>query len=449
MQIKLDKKENSELTFEIEIPKETVNDLFAKAFKKVAREAQVPGFRKGKAPRKIFEKKYGKKRIKEEAAKQLYPLVYNKIQEKEKINPLTTPHMELVKFSENEAAVVKLKIVTKPDVDAGSYKGVKTKRKKIKVEEEEVNQALNNLQRNYAEYPPLLENRPTQEGDWLRLEIAPVSAGKEGILSLRKNKEDIWYKLGSEQLPPSFHRELLGAKVGDEKPIETMLPPEHPQKELAGEKINLQVKVKDIRKERLPELNDEFAKRFNFDTIELLKNRIKEDITSFKERKEEERVKMEILEKIVKNSRVDVPPTLVEKGLQEKHRELEEELQKRKMSKNTVLEQQKLTEDELNKRFRTQAELELKTLFVLDKIAHEEKIEVTEKEVEERLHLLVQRQDKTTEGEEKQRRVKELKENLIKEGSMLNLIERMRNEKVIEFLYSQAQISEGILSSLK
>lgn len=449
MQIKVDKKEGSEITFEIEVPKETVEDLFAKAFKKAAREVEVPGFRKGKVPKKIFEQRYGNEPIKEEAIKELYPLIYNEIQEKEKITPLTTPQMELVKFSENEIAVVKLKIVTKPDVEAGSYKGIKAKKNKLKAEEGEVEQALKNLQQNYAEYPPLLENRSTQEGDWLCLEITPPSAEKGKLITPGKKREDVWYKLGSEQLPPAFHRELLGANVGDEKPVETAFPPEHPQKELAGKKINLTVKVKEIRKERLPELNDEFAKKFNFENIESLKKHIQEDIDNFKQRKEEERIKTEIIEKVVKNSKVDVPPSLIEEAVQEKNSELEKELQKRNMTRNTFLEQQKLTEDDLSKRFANQVELELKTLFILDKIANEEKIEVTEKEIDERLNLLVQMQDKETEDKEKQKKVQELKEKLINQGSMVNLIQRIRNEKVIDFLYREAQISESIISKLK
>jgi len=439
MQIRVDKKESSQLTFEVEVPKETVNKVFSEAFKKVAKEVHISGFRKGKAPRKIFEQKYGKEPIEEEAIKDLYAIVYNQILEEKKINPVTYPRVEVVKFSENEPAVLKIEIAIKPDVKLGNYKGVKVKSKKIKTEDEEVNQSLKNLQKAHAEYPPLLENRPTQEGDWLALEIQPSATD---FVSLKPKKENIWYKLGSDQLPPSFHQKLLGSKIGDEKIIETVIPPDHPRKELAGKKINLNVKVKDIRKERLPELNDEFAKKLNFENMDSLKNHIRKEIGRMKERKEEERIKVEIVGKVVKSSKVDPPPFLIQEGVEEKRRKFEEELRKNNIDKASFLKEQNLTEEELNKRFTEQVELELKTIFVLDKIAEKEKIEVTEDEIDERLRLFIQ-------GDNKEVKVKQLKERLIKEGRLGSLIQRIRNEKTIDFLYKHAEVSEGILSSLK
>lgn len=439
MQIKVEKEKNSQLTFEVEVPEETVNSIFSKAFKKAAKEVQIPGFRKGKVPRKIFEQKYGKESIREEAIRELYPLVYNKILEEKKITPLTFPRIQLVKFSEGESAVIKMEVAIKPDVKLGDYKGIKVKRKKVKVEQEEVNQGLENLQKNHAEYPPLLENRPTQEGDWLSLEVQPLSTG---LAPLRPKKENLWYKLGSDQLPPSFHRELVGSKIGDERHIETVISPEHPRRELAGKKLSLNVKVKDIRKERLPELNDEFAKKLNFENMDTLKEHIKKELTNFKERKEEERIRTEIVEKVVKNSKVQVPPILVEEGIEEKKKRFEQELRERKIDKTSFLKQQNLTEEELHKRFKHQVEMELKTLLAFDKIAQQENIQVTEGEVDERIQLLAQKGDKKV-------KARGLKKKLIEERRLGSLIQRMKNEKIIDFLYKQAQISEGLLSSIK
>ena len=222
MQIKTEKKENSQITFEIQIPKDTVNQLFSKAFKKIVKDVQIPGFRKGRIPRKIFEQRYGKDSIKEEAVKQLYTILYDKILKEEKITPLTYPRMEVVKLLEEEEGIVKMEVAIKPQVKLGNYKGVKVKSAKVKVEEKEVEEQLERLQKANAEYPPLLENRPTQEGDWLSLEMRPAVQAPS---PLQKNAENLWYKLGSDQLPPSFHRELLGAKIGDEKLIETIIPP--------------------------------------------------------------------------------------------------------------------------------------------------------------------------------------------------------------------------------
>jgi len=439
MQVKINKKEGSQLTFEVEVPKETVSKVFFEAFIKVSKQAQIPGFRKGKAPRKIFEQKYGKEAIEQEAIEQLYPLIYNKIIKEEKITPLTYPRIEVVKLSDNEPAIIKMEIATKPDIKLGTYKGIKAKSDKIKIEEEEVNEQLKKIQRTHAEYLPLIENRPTQEGDWLALEMHPLSTK---VTSSKEEKESLWYQLGSKQLPPSFHKELMGVKLGEEKPIETTMPPNHPRKEVAGKKINLNVKVKDIRKEKLPELNDEFAKKLNFKDVKTFKIRIKKELKDFKEKREKEKIKTEIVEKVVKNSKVDIPSLLIEEGIEEKTKRLKEELKKEKLNMSSYLKDKDMTEEKLKKLFKKQVEFELKTLLVIDKIAQEEKIEVKEEEIEKRIRLL-------TQGMGDKVNIKQLKEELTQKGKLSDLTQRIKNEKVIDFIYNQAEISQRVLSSSK
>ncbi|MBC7188595.1 trigger factor [Candidatus Aerophobetes bacterium] len=431
MQIKLKKKEGAQLTFEVEVPKEEVNNLFSQAFKKLVKEVEIPGFRKGKVPRKIFEQKFGKEVIQEEALKDLYPMVYREILEKEKITPLLHPKLEVKKFAEEEKAEAEVIVITKPEVELTNYKGIKVKSKKIKVEKEEIEKNLENIQKHFAEFPPLIENRPTQEGDWLSLEITPLS---EGTLFPEGQKENLWYKLGSDQLPPSFHKALLGAKIGDQKVVETFIPADHPQKEFAGRKINFNVKVKEIRKEKLPELNDELAKKLNFENLDALKAYIEEEIKKLKEKREEERIKMELLDKVVKNSKVDIPQLLVEELLKEKIEELEKELKEKRIDKSSFLKEQNLTEEELNKRLKKQIELELKMMFVIEKIAEEEKIKVSDEEIEERLSQMLK-------GQGKQIDIKKIREELARQGRLDSLIQRIRNEKTIDFIYQSAEIS--------
>jgi len=435
MQIKVNKKEKSQLDIEVEVPVETVEKVFLRAFKKLAYQVEIPGFRRGKIPRKIFEQRYGKEPIKEEAIKELYPLVYKKVLEQEKINPFSYPRMEVIKLSEGEPALIKLEIPLKPEIKIGQYKKIKVKRKKIEVSEKEVTQQLERLQKNYVEYPPLLENRPTQKGDWLALQMRLVLPDKPFA---KTKEENIWYKLGSDQLPPSFHRELLGAKIGDEKIIETTLPPDHPRKDLAGKKLSFNVKVKDIRKEKMPLLNDDFAKKLNFKDMKSLKEKIKEEIRKIKEKEEEERIKTRIIEKILENSDIEIPSLLIQRGIEDEMDKLKEQLKKRELDLPSYLKQQNMDEEKLRKLFKDKVEMELKTLLLLDEIAKKEKIDVTEEEVDKRLEMMV-------EGENKKEKIKRLKEELAKKNNLNSIIYRIRNEKVIDFLYQQADISGGIL----
>ena len=438
MQIKVNKKEKSQLDIEIEVPVETVEKVFLRAFKKLAYQVEVPGFRRGKIPRKIFEQRYGKEPIKEEAIKELYPLVYKKVLEQEKINPFSYPRMEVIKLSEGEPALIKLEIPLKPEIKIGQYKKIKVKRKKIEVSDKEITQQLERLQKNYVEYPPLLENRPTQKGDWLALQMRLILPDKPFA---KTKEENIWYKLGSDQLPPSFHRELLGAKIGDEKIIETTLPPDHPRKDLAGKKLSFNVKVKDIRKEKMPLLNDDFAKKLNFKDMKSLKEKIKEEIRKIKEKEEEERIKTRIIEKILENSDIEIPSLLIQRGIEDEMDKLKEQLKKRRLDLSSYLKQQNMDEEKLRKLFKDKVEMELKTLLLLDEIAKKEKIDVTEEEVDKRLEMMV-------EGENKKEKIKRLKEELAKKNNLNSIIYRIRNEKVIDFLYQQADISGGILLTL-
>ena len=438
MQIKVNKKEKSQLDIEVEVPVETVEKVFLRAFKKLAYQVEVPGFRRGKIPRKIFEQRYGKEPIKEEAIKELYPLVYKKVLEQEKINPFSYPRMEVIKLSEGEPALIKLEIPLKPEIKIGQYKKIKVKRKKIEVSDKEITQQLERLQKNYVEYPPLLENRPTRKGDWLALQMRLILPDKPFV---KTKEENIWYKLGSDQLPSSFHRELLGAKIGDEKIIETTLPPDHPRKDLAGKKLSFNVKVKDIRKEKMPLLNDDFAKKLNFKDMKSLKEKIKEEIRKIKEKEEEERIKTRIIEKILENSDIEIPSLLIQRGIEDEMDKLKEQLKKRGLDLPSYLKQQNMDEEKLRKLFKDKVEMELKTLLLLDEIAKKEKIDVTEEEVDKRLEMMV-------EGENKKEKIKRLKEELAKKNNLNSIIYRIRNEKVIDFLYQQADISGGILLTL-
>jgi len=431
MQIKVTSEEEAQITLEVEIPKEKVQEAFSKAFKKLAKEVHVPGFRRGKVPRKIFEQRYGKEAIEEEALKELYSSIYPKILEEKNIKPLIYPRAEAVKFTEEEPAIIKVQIVTKPEVKLGSYKGIKVKKNKIKVTEEEILEQLKELQKRYAEYPPLVENRPTQEGDLLALDMEGFIEGK-ALPEFRET--NFWYQLGSEQLPSSFRQKLLGANIGDEKTVEMVIPPDHPQRNLAGKKMQINVKVKDIRKEKLPPLDDEFAKKLGFESMEKVKERIKKELEKYKEEKEKERIRQRIIEKVVKNSKVNVPSLLVEEDVEDRINKLKEELKEKKISFSEYLARQNITEEKLREILKAQAEMEAKILFVLDEIAQKEKIEIKEKDIDETLKTF-------TEGKNKEFEIERLKKELVRRGEIGRLIQRIRNEKVVEFLYEHANIS--------
>lgn len=431
MQITVEQEENSQRVYSVQIPEEAVNELFGKAFRTVVRDIQIPGFRKGKVPRKVFEQRYGSDSLREEALKEAFTLAYEEVLRGQDIRPLTYPRFEVVEFSEHKPATVKLTVALKPEFTLPSYTNIKVKGQKVEVIDEEIDEQIKRLQLQQAEFVPLLENRPAQEGDWLALEVTPFDLRQN---KQRQEAQAIWYKLGSEQLPPEFHKELTGMNIGEKRTVETAAPVDASPEESPETKLSVRVEVKDIRKEELPGLDTQFAEKFHSSSMEELKEKVREELERVRQRREDQRIRAELVGKITKNAKIDVPDMLVEEALAEKLHRLEEELQRQKKSMASYLEEVNTDEKKLRKTLRTQAEMELKTLFVLDKIAEEEKIFVTQEEVDERLELMVQ-------GPDKKVKAQQLKEELHRRNQLSGFMQRIRNEKTIDFLYSKADIS--------
>ena len=434
MQITVEQEKKSQVVYSVQVPQENVNELFGKAFRTLVHDVQVPGFRKGKVPRKIFEQRYGSGSLREEALKELFALTYEEVLRQQQVHPVAYPRFEVVEFSENKPATIKLTIALKPKFSLPPYTNIKIKGQPVGVTEEEIDEQIKKLQMQRAEFLPLLDNRPAQESDWLALQVAAVE--DEQGTPAKKDAQAIWYKLGSEQLPPAFHKGLMGVSIGDNRIVETAAPASDSGEESAAKTVSMNVTVKDIRKEKLPELDATFAKEYHCSDIEELRDKVRTELALVKQRREEQRVRSELMSKITKNAKMDVPEILVDEAVVEKSHRLEEELKKQQRTMSSYLEEINADEKKLKKTLQTQAELELKLLFVLDKIADEEKILVTQEEVDNRLELMVQGTDKKAE-------VQKLKEELHRKEQLAGFMQRIRNEKIMDLLYSQANISGG------
>ena len=165
MQVAIEKKEGTEITFKVEIPKERVEEELSQAFRRVVKDVRIDGFRKGKVPRKIFEKRFGKAVLREEVIKQVYPGIYKQIIEEHKLTPIIEPTLEIVQFSTDKPLILKIDLVDKPEVTLGRYKGIKIAKKEISVSPEEIETTLERLQQQQTRYVPLQEKRKTTENE--------------------------------------------------------------------------------------------------------------------------------------------------------------------------------------------------------------------------------------------------------------------------------------------
>ena len=165
MEISIEKEENSEISLKVEFPEKRVEEELFQAFRKLVKNVEIPGFRKGKIPRKIFERRFGEEKIQEEVIKKLYPEVYREIVNKYKLLPLIEPEMKVSQFSRHKPLILEVNLITKPEVKLDKYKGIKAEREKIKISENEIEEALKNLQKQSITYVPVEEKRGIKEGD--------------------------------------------------------------------------------------------------------------------------------------------------------------------------------------------------------------------------------------------------------------------------------------------
>ena len=429
MQVEMEKKQGAEVSLKVEIPKERVKEELSLAFRKLAKGVRIPGFRKGKVPRKIFEMRFGEGVLQEEAIKKIYPEIYREALSQYQLIPIVEPELEIVQFSPDQPLILRMNLITRPEIELGRYRAVKIKRKKIKITEEEITRVLKQYQKNYATYVLIEGERGVRENDWLVMDWQVFSEGKMITGTWQKN---FVYQVGSRLFPPSFSQELIGLKKGEQKEIEVEFPSDDPRKEFAGRKVTFKVSLKEIKEEKLPPLDDEFAKELKFESLEAAAGYTRERLKEAKEDWEKKRIRQEIVDKVVESTEMEVPPRLVERKTEEKMTELRARLKSQGFSLPEYLRQRKMSEKDLKDDLAFQIPKDLKTFFTLEAIAEKEKIKVGEEEIEERLRASLK-------GSEKEEKIAELKKKLAEQGQMQVLVARMKEEKVIDFLYNEAK----------
>jgi len=430
VQVAIEKKEGAEISFKVEIPQEKVEAELSQAFYKLVKNVQVPGFRKGKVPRKIFEKRFGEETLQEEAIKKIYPEVYQEIVNEHNLIPIIEPTIEIVQFSSNKPLIFKIKLVNKPEVKLGKYKEIKVKKRKIEVAADEIEAVLKQLQKQHTNYIPLKEEREVRQEDWVVLDYQIFHKKK---LLPRGTQKNFFFKVGSSSLPSSFSEGLMGLNKEERKDLEIQFPSSYPQKDFAGKKVMFKIALKDIREEKAPPLDDKFAKDLKFDSLENFKKHLQEQLKETKKNWEEKRLKKEIIDEVVETSHIDIPPSLVKRRVEERIKELEDRLKKEGSTLQSYLRKEKLSEKELRARLNQELERGISTFFILEAIAKQEKIKVEEKEIEERLKSSVNKEIKKAE-------LNRIKNNLAARGELSAVAARIREEKVIDFLYKEAKI---------
>ncbi|MEX2355437.1 MAG: trigger factor [Thermaerobacterales bacterium] len=374
MKATLEKVEENRAHLQVEVADTEVGTALDKAYRKIAREVMIPGFRKGRAPRAILERHVGKGAFYEEALDELLPQAYAGAVEITEIQPIDQPEITDVDIEEGKPLRFSLKVEVKPEVDPGDYRGVKVAKEDRQVTEEEIETVLQSLQERHAQLVAVEDaNAAVEEGHDVTLDFKGSLAGEpiEG-----GEAENFTLTVGSGQLLPDFESQLVGMKVGETKEIQVGFPDDYPQPKLAGKTVDFDISLKEIKRRDLPALDDELAKTVGpFDSLTALR----EDVQNRLEQNAAEEAirehRQQVIQAVVDQVDLNVPEVLIKRRFERVMEEFKQRMQKAGLQDiDDYLAIQNQDRAEFEAELRERAERDTKTDLVLEAIADREEI---------------------------------------------------------------------------
>lgn len=373
MNVTVERVEN-EATLKITAPAAEVNAGYKKAVQKIADQANIPGFRKGKAPRAIIEMHYGKEAVKQEAFEIVANKAYSEALDQEKLIPVSDPKVEESTFEEGKDMELTIKVTLKPEPELGEYKGLHVEKKEVEVTDEQVDAQIKDMMGRDAKMVVAEEGAVIEKGDFAIIDFAgtvdgePFSGGEGKGYPL---------EVGSNSFIPGFEDQLVGLSKGDSTDVEVTFPEDYFVKDLAGKEAIFKVNIQDVKRKELPELNDEYvASETDFKTVEELRANYKERMQKAAEANAKAEYEHELIDLAVANAKFSVPEIMIEDKISQMVEEMKMSLESRKMSLDMYMQYTGLDMAKIRENQRPVAEENVKTDLVLDAIAKAEDIQV-------------------------------------------------------------------------
>ena len=426
MSIKIEKTENAnelKLSFEVEAAKfdEAINKVYAKS----AKYFNIPGFRKGKAPMAIVEKHYGSEIFYEDAFNEIVPEIYEKELKENNIEAVSKPDLDVTQIGKGQDLKFTAVVQIKPEVKLGKYKGITLKKVEYNVSDDDIEHELGHMAERNSRVVPV-EDRPVENKD---ITVIDFEGSVDGVKFEGGKAEGHELEIGSGSFIPGFEEQIVGMKIGEEKDIKVKFPDDYFSEDLKGKEAVFHVKLHEIKKKELPEINDDFAKDASeFETLAELKNSIKEKLEEENKNRAKYETEEEAIKEVCKNTEIDIPTGMIETELDNMVRDVETRLSYQGMNMEMYLQMIGKTMEEFRKEGEEQAKEAVKTRLVLEQIVKDENIEADEKKVEERLEEMAKAYGKEA---------KELKDN---EMLMDYIKKQLAQEEAINFLVTNAKI---------
>ena len=427
MNCKLEKTENAnEVKFEITVEAAKFEDAMKKVYFKSAKYFNIPGFRKGKAPMQIVEKYYGPEIFYEDAFNEVAQEALEEAVEENKLDVVSRPEVDVKQMEKGKDLIFTVVMQTKPEAEVSKYKGIEIKKVEYNVTDEDVEHELHHMQEHNSRLISV-DDRAVESGDTTTIDF---EGSVDGVPFEGGKAENYDLEIGSNTFIPGFEDQIIGMKIDEEKDVKVKFPEEYFSKELAGKDAVFKVKLHEIKKKELPELDDEFAKDVSeFDTLKELKA----DIKAKKEKQNEEKAKYETQDAVIKalceKTKVEIPSGMVEMEVENMLKDFEQRLAYQGLNLAQYFKMMGKTEEEVKKEYEPQAIEGIKSRLALEAVIKAEKIEATDKEVEDKMKEMAKNYGKEND------------EEFLKNENVRNYIKQgLESEKAIDFLVKNAKI---------
>lgn len=427
MKAVLDKRENNKVSFNIELEYEKFEDNLQKAYLKNRGKFSIPGFRKGKVPRKILEMNYGEDLFYEDAINLVLPQAYDNAVTELGLEPVDTPEVDIDEIEKDKAIMIKFQVDVKPEVTLGDYKSIEVEKVEYNVTDEIIANELKKVQEANGR---LIDagDREVKDGDILTIDF---EGSVDGELFEGGAAESQKLEIGSNTFIPGFEEQLIGKKLGEEVEVKVTFPEDYHEESLMGKEASFKVTIHEIKEKELPELDDELAKDVSeFDTLDEYKASIKESLEENFKRREKIELENKVIDEVVSMSQLDVPEGLIKSQLETEVGEFDYQLRSQGIDLEQYLAMTGTAMEDIQEQLRPMAIKRVTADLVLEAIAKEENIKVTDEDIDNELNKMAERYNE----KEGKKFIADMKK---RDLSFLNA--GISNSKVIDMLLSNVK----------
>ena len=423
MKVTAENGENQQVTLTIEIEAEEVGKGVEQACKRLANRVNIPGFRKGKAPRKIVERHVGMEGVMQETFDLIAPKALNDAFDEQKIEPVTRPEVDIVTLEAGKELVFKATVTPRPEVKLGEYKGLKVEKEAVNVTDEDVEKQLEHMREHQGKLIDAPEGSEVKDGDFTTLDFEgfadgePFAGGKG---------QDYPLQIGSKTFIEGFEDQLIGAKIGEERDVNVTFPEDYQEKKLAGKPATFKCTVRSIKHRELPELNDELAKKMSkFETLEELRADIRKNLTENAERKAVNDQKQAAIEQASENIEVDIPPVMIDNRVNVMIQEMAMRLEQQGMNLEQYLQFSGTDIAKIREEYRETAEKNVRTDLMLEEVAKAEDIKVEADDLNQEVAIMAMQYGATP---------KQIQKIIKEQGRISDLAAKVLRKKTAQFI---------------